>query len=50
MVGAVVVRKGVVVGQGYHQKAGGPHAERMALDTGRGKGQRGHPLSELGTL
>ncbi|MBA4393541.1 MAG: bifunctional diaminohydroxyphosphoribosylaminopyrimidine deaminase/5-amino-6-(5-phosphoribosylamino)uracil reductase RibD [Desulfobacca sp.] len=32
MVGAVVVRKGVVVGQGFHQKAGGPHAERIALD------------------
>ena len=32
MVGALVVRKGVVVGQGFHQKAGGPHAERMALD------------------
>jgi diaminohydroxyphosphoribosylaminopyrimidine deaminase/5-amino-6-(5-phosphoribosylamino)uracil reductase len=27
-----VVRKGVVVGQGFHQKAGGPHAERIALD------------------
>lgn len=32
MVGAVVVRKGVVIGQGFHQKAGGPHAERIALD------------------
>lgn len=32
MVGAVVVRRGVVVGQGFHQKAGGPHAERMALE------------------
>ncbi len=32
MVGALVVRKGVVVGQGFHQKAGGPHAERIALD------------------
>ena len=31
MVGAVVVRKGRVVGQGFHQKAGGPHAEPMAI-------------------
>lgn len=32
MVGAVVVRKGVVVGQGFHQKAGGLHAERIAIE------------------
>jgi diaminohydroxyphosphoribosylaminopyrimidine deaminase/5-amino-6-(5-phosphoribosylamino)uracil reductase len=31
MVGAVVVRRGTVVGQGFHQKAGGPHAEQAAL-------------------
>ena len=31
MVGAVVVKKGLVVGQGYHQRAGGPHAEQAAL-------------------
>ena len=31
LVGAVVVRGGRVVGAGYHQKAGGPHAERVAL-------------------
>ena len=31
LVGAVVVRGGQVVGAGYHQKAGGPHAERIAL-------------------
>ncbi|OGP51372.1 MAG: riboflavin biosynthesis protein RibD [Deltaproteobacteria bacterium RBG_13_43_22] len=31
VVGAVVVRKGMVVGQGFHQKAGGPHAEPIAL-------------------
>ncbi|MFH0788297.1 MAG: bifunctional diaminohydroxyphosphoribosylaminopyrimidine deaminase/5-amino-6-(5-phosphoribosylamino)uracil reductase RibD [Pseudomonadota bacterium] len=37
MVGAVVVRKGVVVGQGFHQKAGSPHAERLALDQAGGK-------------
>ncbi len=32
MVGAVVVRDGRVVGRGYHQRAGGPHAEVNAID------------------
>ena len=32
MVGAVVVRDGQVVGRGYHQRAGGPHAEVNAID------------------
>ncbi len=31
MVGAVVVSKGRIVGQGYHRRAGGPHAELYAL-------------------
>jgi diaminohydroxyphosphoribosylaminopyrimidine deaminase/5-amino-6-(5-phosphoribosylamino)uracil reductase len=31
MVGAVVVKDGKVVGQGFHRKAGGPHAEIFAL-------------------
>jgi len=31
MVGAVVVRDGEIVGTGYHQAAGAPHAEVMAL-------------------
>src|SRR5438128_7963470 len=30
-VGAVVVRKGRVMGAGYHRRAGGPHAEVLAL-------------------
>ena len=32
MVGAVVVKDGKVVGQGLHQRFGGPHAEVNALD------------------
>ena len=32
MVGAVVVKDGLVVGSGYHKIAGGPHAEVNALD------------------
>ena len=31
LVGAVLVRNGRVVGYGYHKKAGGPHAEIVAL-------------------
>ncbi|MDH7576497.1 MAG: bifunctional diaminohydroxyphosphoribosylaminopyrimidine deaminase/5-amino-6-(5-phosphoribosylamino)uracil reductase RibD [Bacillota bacterium] len=31
LVGAVVVKDGVVVGEGYHRKAGTPHAEVLAL-------------------
>jgi diaminohydroxyphosphoribosylaminopyrimidine deaminase/5-amino-6-(5-phosphoribosylamino)uracil reductase len=32
MVGAVVVKDGVVVGRGYHRAVGGPHAEVNAID------------------
>ncbi|MBT8367087.1 MAG: bifunctional diaminohydroxyphosphoribosylaminopyrimidine deaminase/5-amino-6-(5-phosphoribosylamino)uracil reductase RibD [Deltaproteobacteria bacterium] len=32
MVGAVVVNENQVVGSGYHQKVGGPHAEVHAID------------------
>src|SRR3972149_5336858 len=31
LVGALVVKDGVVVGEGYHARAGAPHAERVAL-------------------
>lgn len=32
MVGCVIVRDGQVIGEGYHQKAGGPHAEAVAVE------------------
>ncbi|TFG38442.1 MAG: bifunctional diaminohydroxyphosphoribosylaminopyrimidine deaminase/5-amino-6-(5-phosphoribosylamino)uracil reductase RibD, partial [Syntrophobacterales bacterium] len=36
MVGAVVVKDGAVVGEGYHQFAGGPHAEVCAIESAGG--------------
>lgn len=43
MVGAVVVADGRVVGQGYHQAVGGPHAEVHAIDAA-GDAARGGTL------
>ena len=33
MVGAVIVKNGQIIGQGWHEKCGRPHAERNALDS-----------------
>jgi diaminohydroxyphosphoribosylaminopyrimidine deaminase/5-amino-6-(5-phosphoribosylamino)uracil reductase len=43
MVGAVIVRAGRIVGEGYHRRAGGPHAEIEALRRA-GKKARGSTL------
>ena len=32
LVGAVVVKDGKIIGEGYHKKYGGPHAEVFALE------------------
>jgi len=33
LVGSVVVHKGKIIGEGYHLKAGGPHAEVIAINS-----------------
>ena len=43
IVGAVLVRNGAVVGEGWHERAGGPHAEIVALEAA-GAGARGATL------
>jgi len=43
VVGCVVVRSGRAVGEGWHERAGGPHAEVVAL-TGAGDRARGATL------
>lgn len=43
LVGAVLVKEGQVVGEGYHQRFGGPHAEVVALEAA-GEGARGADL------
>ncbi len=37
-VGAVIVRDGQLIGEGYHEKAGEPHAERRALADAHARG------------
>jgi len=43
VVGAVVVRDGEVIGEGWHERKGGPHAEIVALDAA-GRRARGATL------
>jgi diaminohydroxyphosphoribosylaminopyrimidine deaminase / 5-amino-6-(5-phosphoribosylamino)uracil reductase len=39
MVGAVLVRDGEVIGEGFHSELGGLHAERAAIEDSRERGQ-----------
>lgn len=39
LVGAVIVRDGEVIGEGFHAELGGPHAERAALEDCRRRGE-----------
>src|SRR6202046_3906431 len=41
-VGAVLVRGGKIIGEGYHQRAGSPHAEVHAVADAK---KRGHPIA-----
>jgi diaminohydroxyphosphoribosylaminopyrimidine deaminase/5-amino-6-(5-phosphoribosylamino)uracil reductase len=41
LVGAVIVRDGQVLGEGYHAELGGPHAEREAIAAAGGADLRG---------
>src|SRR6185503_18598767 len=43
MVGCVIVKNGRVVGQGWHRRAGGPHAEVAAIEEA-GRAARGATL------
>ncbi len=42
-VGAAIVKRGVVVGRGFHERAGAPHAEAVAISAA-GKSVRGSTL------
>lgn len=37
MVGAVIVRDGIIIGEGYHRRYGGPHAEVNAFESVKDK-------------
>ena len=48
MVGAVVVHDGQIIGEGYHIRCGGPHAEVNAINSV--KDERQHGLCESRTM
>ena len=47
VVGAVIERDGEIVGEGWHERAGGPHAEVVALEQ---SGERAHGATMVVTL
>ena len=50
MVGAVLVQLGKIIGRGWHQRAGGPHAEIEALRDARQRGHRARGATLYVTL
>ena len=50
MVGAVIVKDGAVIGQGWHERYGEPHAERNALACLHRRPRRRHHVCDAGAL
>ncbi len=50
MVGAVLVKSGKIIAEGYHQKAGKDHAEIVALKKGKVQATRGDSVCHAGTV
>jgi len=49
-VGCVLAKDGVVIGEGWHERAGGAHAEVAALDAARSHGHDPHGATLYATL
>ena len=47
MVGAVIVREGKVIGEGWHQKAGGAHAEVNAINSVKDRSNLKFPILRI---
>src|SRR5258707_4505755 len=50
MVGAVLVKRGKIIGRGWHHRAGGPHAEIEALRDALGRGNDPQSSTQYVTL
>ena len=50
MVGAVVVKEGRIIGQGWHQRYGQAHAERNALASCTEDPARSDPVCDIGAV
>src|SRR4029434_8042442 len=49
-VGCVIVREGRVIGEGWHERAGGPHAEVRALADAKSRGEATRGATVYATL
>lgn len=50
MVGCLIVRDDIIIGEGWHQRAGGPHAEIVALNEVELSGENAHNADVYVTL